>query len=35
MLPNALSAGSDPPLDCAGRPPAVTPVFALTPSTVK
>src|ERR1035441_1061409 len=34
-LPKALSAGSAPPLDCAGRPPALTPVLALTPSTGK
>src|ERR1035438_2747905 len=34
-LPKALRAGSAPPLDCAGRPPALTPVLALTPSTVK
>ena len=28
-------AGSAPPVACAGKPPAVTPVLALTPSTVK
>ena len=34
-LPKALVAGSVPPLACAGRPPAATPVLALTPSMVK
>src|ERR1039458_10649224 len=31
-LPKALNAGKAPPLDCAGRPPALTPVLALTRS---
>ena len=35
MLPNALSPGSEPPVACAGAPPPLTPVLALTPSTVK
>ena len=34
-LPKALSAGNAPPVDWAGKPPALTPTLALTPSTVK
>ena len=29
-LPNALTPGKVPPVDCAGNPPAVTPMLALT-----
>src|ERR1035437_8423623 len=34
-LPKALIAGNTPPVAWAGNPPAVTPVLALAPSTVK